>query len=398
MHYVAARFGLGFISELHHDKDQGLVSLRKLLAARGADASEVIHDWAAMIALDHVLDKGATLKGGAAARYRTPTLDASVNWDSPDSYLTPGAPPNGSDYVRLRAKSGKYLKAAQIRSIAFDGSAAFPVRGIEWAVDPNPLDHGGNPALHSGSGGGLDRGLVRQVKVPSGPAKLTFQTRYDLSPGLDFAFVQVSTNGGRSWKSLAGSLTTSAADPSATSLARRSLPGLTGRSGGGPFPAWTTAAYDLAAYRGKPILLAFRYVSDPRVAFPGWWIDDVRLGSLALSDGTSLAGWKSFSQVSPGERSGGFAVRLVGYTTNAKRAFIQRLELDGHLRGRLEGAPLRKLLAGDYDVVAAIVTFDEPTESKLTYAPYALRVNGVVQPGGRPLVAQKTRRESSSFR
>src|SRR5439155_3282422 len=180
MHYVAARFGLGFISEPHHDKDQGLVSLRKLLAARGGDASEVIHDWAAMIALDHVLDKGATLKGGAAARYRTPTLDASVNWDSPDSYLTPGAPPNGSDYVRLRAKSGKYLKAAQIRSIAFDGSAAFPVRGIEWAVDPNPLDHGGNPALHSGSGGGLDRGLVRQVKVPSGPAKLTFQTRYDL--------------------------------------------------------------------------------------------------------------------------------------------------------------------------------------------------------------------------
>ena len=36
MHYVAARFGLNFMTALHRDPDQGLASLRKLLAARGA--------------------------------------------------------------------------------------------------------------------------------------------------------------------------------------------------------------------------------------------------------------------------------------------------------------------------------------------------------------------------
>ena len=112
------------------------------------------------------------------------------------------------------------------------------------------------------------------------------------------------------------------------------------------------------------MLLAFRYVSDSRVAFPGWWVDDIRLGGATLSGGRSLAGWRSFSRVSPGERLGGFSVQLVGYTTKAKRAYIHRLQLDGRLRGRLSGAPLRKILSGGYDVVAAIVTYDEPTEAE----------------------------------
>ena len=335
-----------------------------------------------MAALDDVLDRGFTLSGGQSARYRTPTLDASINWSNPDAYLKPGAPPNGSAYVRLRGPGGRFLKASQIRSISFDGSVAFPPRPIEWAVDPNPLDHPGNPALFSGSGGALDRGLVREVTVSNSAPTLTFETRYDLARGLDFAFVQVSTNGGRTWRSLASELTTTSAEPSATPTVLRNLPGLTGRSGAGVFPAWVTASFDLSAYRGRTVLLAFRYVSDPHVAFPGWWIDDVRLGGDLISDGTSLTGWKSFSQVST-ERQGGFTVQLVGYTTgSAKRAFIRRLGLDERLRAELSGATLGWLSAGGYEVVAAVVTYDEPTEAKPDYAPYVLRVNGVLQGGG----------------
>jgi Immune inhibitor A-like, MAM domain len=382
MHYLAGRFGVGFITQLHRDPDHGLASVRKLLAANRADVMEVIHDWAAMIALDGVLDRGYSLGGGQAGKYRTGTLTGGVDWRNPQDFEKVGAPPNGSDYLRLRKKNGAFFKAAEIRSISFDGSKAFPVRPIEWSVDRSPPDHGGNAALYSGSGGVLDRGIVRQVKVPSGPATLTFQTRYDLAAGLDFGFVQVSANGGRSWKSLASPLTSNGASPNASSLVRRNLPGLTGRSGQGSFPAWVRASYDLGAYRGKTVLLAFRFASDARVTFPGWWIDDIRLGGATLSAGRSLAGWKSFSQFSPGERVGGFTVQLVGYTTNAKRAFIHRLRLDGRLRAELKGAALRRVLAGGYDVVAALVTYDEPTEGRREYAPYLLRVNGILQPGG----------------
>jgi Immune inhibitor A-like, MAM domain len=383
MHYLAGRFGLSFISALHRDPDNGLVAVRKLAARNRSSGAEVLHDWSAMITLDGVLDRGYKLSGGTAARYRTPTLDASVDWASPEAYRAAGAPPNGSDYVRLRNAGGKFLASSAIRSISFDGSAGFPRRGVEWRVEPSPIDHAGNPALHSGSGGGLDRGIVRTVTVPNSGATLSFATRFDMSPGLDFGFVQVSTNGGKSWRSVGGNLTTSTADPSLTPAARTALPGLTGKSGGGTFPAWTTATYDLSAYRGKSVLLAFRYISDPRVTFPGWWIDDVKLGSTLLTDGSSLTGWRSFSQVSS-EPVTGFTVQLIGYSgTPGKRAFVQRLKLDGRLRGKLEGAALKKLLAPGYEVVAAIVTLDDPAESKTAYAPYVLRVNGVVQPGGR---------------
>jgi hypothetical protein len=383
MHYLASRFGPGIITGLHRDPDNGLVSLRKLARGAGADATEIVRDWAAMIALDGVLDRGFRLTGAPAARYRTSTLSTSVNWSSPQAFQRPGAPPNGSDYVRLVGRGGRVLRPDRIRSIAFDGSAAFPRRGVEWRVDLNPIDHAGNAALHTGSAGGVDRGIVRRVTVPRTGATLSFTTRYDLSPGLDFAFVQVSTNGGRTWRSLRGNLTTTATDPSASALVRRHVPGLTGRSGGGPFPVWTSASYDLSAYRGRTVLLAFRYVTDPRVTFPGWWIDDVRLGSTSLTTGAELVGWQSFSRLSS-EPLTGFTVQLVGYSdTRGRRAFIRRLPLDGRLRGELSGAALRRLLAPGYDVVAAIVTHDDPSEGKATYAPYVLRVNGFVQPGGR---------------
>jgi hypothetical protein len=383
MHYLSGRFGQGFITALHRDRDNGLVALRKLARGAGADAAEVIRDWAAMIALDGVLDRGFRLTGGQAARYRTATLDSSVNWASPQSFRNPGAPPNGSDYVRLAGAGGRALRSAGIRSIVFDGSAAVPRRGVEWRVDANPIEHAGNAALHTGSGGGIDRGIVRRVTVPRARPTLTFATRYDLSAGIDFAFVQVSTNGGRTWRSLRGDLTTSGSDPTAAPAVRRNLPGLTGRSGGGAFPVWTSATYDLSAFRGRTVLLAFRYVTDPRVAFPGWWIDDVRLGGTSLTTGASLAGWQSFSRVSS-EPLTGFTVQLIGYSdARGRRAFIRRLPLDNRLRGELSGAALRRVLAPGYDVVAAIVTHDDPTEGKATYAPYALRVNGVLQPGGR---------------
>ena len=382
MHYLAGRFGAGFVSALHRDPDNGLRSLRKLAAASGSDGATVIHDWAVMLALDGVLDRGHRLVGGSSARFRTPSLDAAINWATPQSYLRPGAPPNGSDYVRLAGANGGFLSSSRINSIGFDGSLSFPRRPVEWRVDPSPLEHAGNAAFHSGSAGGADRGIVRRITVPKAGATLSFATRYDLSPGLDFAFVQVSTNDGKSWRSLRNSLTTAAADPSVSPLVRRNLPGLTGRSGGGALPRWTTASYDLRPYRGRSVLLAFRYVSDPRVALPGWWIDEIRLGGSLLGDGGSLSGWRSFSQVTREVGTAAFTVQLVGYSTSGRRAFVQRLRLDGQNRGALAGAPLRRILAPGYDVVAAIVTYDDPTEAKSAYARYVLRVNGRVQRGG----------------
>jgi hypothetical protein len=39
-------------------------------------------------------------------------------------------------------------------------------------------------------------------------------------------------------------------------------------------------------------------------------------------------------------------------------------------------------LGKDAETVAMLVMYDEPTESITRYAPYSLKVNGVLQPGG----------------
>jgi hypothetical protein len=393
LHLLADRYGVGFMSQLHRDDDVGLASVRKLVrAADSAQAAqEIVHDWAATVALDSLVDHDWSLSGGPAARFRANALDAAINWETEDAYATPGAPPNGSDYVRLRGRQG-YLDLAHIDSIAFDGAESLAASPVEWSVDNLAPGRSHDSALYSGSKPNLDRSLVRSVRVPARNATLTFDTIYDMEPGFDFGFVQVSTDGGKTYRSLAGALTTDRVDPTAIPTVMANLPGLNGVSGGGDDSTWVTASFDLSAFEGKTVLLAFRYVTDPAIDGPGWLVDNVRIGGRLLSDGDSLAGWRSAEQVRP-VAVHDFTVQLIGYTTGSPhRAFIYRLPLDRRHRGRISGAELRSIVGDGYDVVAAIVTYDEPTETLEQYAPYRLRVASsggggaaramVVQPGG----------------
>jgi hypothetical protein len=255
---------------------------------------------------------------------------------------------------------------------------------IEWAIDESPAGHEGNPALYSGSGPNFDRTIVFEATVPADDPTLTFQTLYDTEPLWDYAFVQVSTDGGKTYKSIGNDLTTTDHDPGAIELAVQNLPGLTGFSGSGEAAAWIETSYDLAKYAGKSILIAFRYITDSGVDLPGWWIDDVQVGDQTISDGESLEGFRSLTEISPIAVQG-FTVQLIGYFEDRPReAFIHRLKLNSHFNGRIGGKALRRLLGKGHDVVAAIVTYDEPTELIPQYAPYKLWVaaDDVQQPGG----------------
>jgi hypothetical protein len=393
MHWLASRYGVDVISALHDDDANGLESVRALLKgiASARDRQELVHDWAAMNALDSLIDHSWTLTGAPYGRYRTASLDLLLNWDTEDAYSTPGAPPNGSDYVRLRGGSGSYVSSQQLRSITFDGVRNLPALPIEWVVDPNPPFQEGDPAFYSGSGPNFDRAIVYEVAVPTKDATLTFDTLYQMEPLFDYGFVQVSTNGGKTYKSLANELTIEDHDPTAIQLVVDNLPGLNGNSGGGEIPEWITTSFDLSAYAGKTILIAFRYVTDPGVDLAGWWIDDVQVGGVGVADGTSLDGWLTPTGIRP-IRVSGFTVQLVAYSTERPhRAVIHRLKLDKQFRGSLRGAALGGVLNGYYDVVAAIVTYDEPTELIGQYAPYRLWIaaDDVQQPGGERQILQR---------
>ena len=181
------------------------------------------------------------------------------------------------------------LKGTEVGTEGVDASswqAKIPARTVEWVVDSSPPDRLGNPALRSGAAPNLDRGIVREVVVPEGSPTLSFDTYYQIEQGYDFGFVQVSTDGGHTFRSLANEHTTTQTANDAIQLVKDNVPGFTGESGG-----WRTETFDLSQYAGQTLLLAFRYVTDPGVDEPGWWVDNIRVGTQLISDGSTLDGW-----------------------------------------------------------------------------------------------------------
>jgi hypothetical protein len=150
VHVLADRYGTAAAGALYREQNVGLLGVQRVLESLGAreDAFGFMHDWAATLALDAALDRGTPLRIGDAQRFRSATLVAAINWDNPDAYGSPGAPPNGSDFVRLRDASGRYLGAAELASLSFRGTragrsrASYTVQLIGYATDPTvPATH-----------------------------------------------------------------------------------------------------------------------------------------------------------------------------------------------------------------------------------------------------------------
>lgn len=396
MEYLQSHYGNAFMKKLHLEEANGIAGLDKVLKesakkVRGRPgphktAMQTIHDWQAAMALDSFIGKNKFVWGGDARWLSARTLNAKINWPNSQNYDSPGAPANGADYVRLRKGNGTYLKASQLRSLSFNGASTLAPEPVEWIAEAAPpattssatvcgeVPAGPGPgALYSGCGDNLDRSIVRQVAVPAGGANLTFDAQWSTEEGWDFGFVQVSADGGKTWKSASTADTTATADPGAVSAVTAQLPGFTGDSG-----TWRPQSVDLSAYAGKNVLVGFRYISDPGVTQAGFWVRNVRVGDTELP--STLDGWESITQVAPTPVKG-FTVQLIAYDGNG-RTWIHRVPLNKSFDGRLNVAQLLFRLGIRATTVAAIVSQDDKSETVTQQARYSLKVNGVLQPGG----------------
>ncbi|MBD0324534.1 MAG: immune inhibitor A, partial [Aldersonia sp.] len=232
MLFLADRYGTAFMTSLHRDDANSLDGVQNALNrfAPGTSVQDVIHDWAAMLAVDKTLD-GMRFLGKRAKRVQSASLHSEVLWDNPFAYDTPGAPPNGSDYVRLRGADGHYLAARDLTSLSFKAPTHLDPDPVQWTVDRNPPQRAGDAALYSGQAININAAIATPVTVPAGSPTLTLDTRYETEKGYDIGYVQVSTDGGRSYTNL----TNAHIDPA--------IGGFTGDSHG-----WVTETFDLSAY------------------------------------------------------------------------------------------------------------------------------------------------------
>ncbi|MGI5242385.1 choice-of-anchor J domain-containing protein [Dactylosporangium sp. CA-139066] len=365
MLYLYDRFGQGIIERLHRDGNlQGIASLDAAVKAAGAkDAYTVLHDYQSMVLLDKLVgdSKYGIVLGADKKNVTSKSLRSSVNLANPQSYSVPGAAPNGADYVLLQ-KNGQPLAGKDLRSLKFQGATTLPTLPLAWTLVNNDPDRAGNSVLFSGNANNTDASAVIPVTVPTTNATLTFLAKYGAELTYDYGYVQVSTDGGSTYTSIAGDKTVDG--PLG--------PGLNGTTNG-----FEQHTFDLSAYAGKSILLSFRYVSDGGVNEGGLLVDDIKLGGTLLSDGSSLAPFKSPTQIKPITVKN-WNVKLVGI--DEAHNFAWQFEFNGKTNLSLNWIELALLSL--FPKVVAVVAYDEPTEQVQQYAPYTLTVNGVVQPGG----------------
>src|SRR5262249_579418 len=117
-----------FISALHRDPAFGLTSLQNLLDkyGNGVKAMDVIHDFQLMNLLDKTVSaKGVKVVGVDPRAITSKELNAAVNYSYRGAFASPGAAPNGADYVQLVGPNGP-LTGKDLQSLVLAGSATGP--------------------------------------------------------------------------------------------------------------------------------------------------------------------------------------------------------------------------------------------------------------------------------
>ncbi|MGQ9828818.1 MAG: VWA domain-containing protein, partial [Roseiflexus sp.] len=246
-----------------------------------------------------------------------------------------------------------------LTSVAYRGSAA-------WTDSP-----AGNYANNVNSA----LAITDPVAIPvllSAPA-LSFWHRYDIENGFDYGRVEVSTDNGATWQSLAAYT--------------------------GVNTTWSRAVIDLSAYRGQTIRLRFRLTTNAYVTRDGWYIDDVTvgpawvdaragaiaaIGTLTPLGGTSIGGGLQRSQqllstgasdrrraivllsdgqentapyvsdVLPQIRASQITVHTIGLGTDADQQLL--LSIAAQTGGTYNYAPRPDQLAGIYNTISGAVS------------------------------------------
>jgi immune inhibitor A len=175
--------------------------------------------------------------------------------------------PYGSDYIVFKdwKKFGK---------ICFDGDETTVVPW-EWVWN--------GTSWYSGALNLVDNLMVAEAYVDPMDPTLELTTYWDIEDYWDFGFVQVSTDGGETWVSLANEYTTDIYDPSAHPDIVANLPGLTSWSKFIDPDGWITMEFDLEAYAGETVMIGFRYMTDWGTVYEGWYISEASVSGEPLT-------------------------------------------------------------------------------------------------------------------
>jgi len=262
LNYFLSRFGEEATKALVADPENGMKSVDDVLSELklGLTADDLFADWVVANWLDDpTLDNG---------RWGYPDFD-------PDSMAVADRysrlPARGEGEVHQYAADYISIDASGDVSIAFAGDvtnrlAATDAYSGDWAWWSHRVDES-------------DTRLTLPVDLSDvDSATLKFRTWYDLESLWDYAYIEISTNGGKTWTLLETDRTTRE-NPQGNAYG----PGYTGLSGENS-ARWVQEKVDISDFAGQPVLLRWEYVTDAAVTHPGMFIDDVEIPEINFFD------------------------------------------------------------------------------------------------------------------
>lgn len=307
MRYLAERFGRDSLADLVREPGRGIAGIEAWLARRGGPSfEEVFKDWTVA---NLVNERSTPRYGYDGLRQRvTPRLTLAQF---------------GNERATVRQYAAQYLELQLPgdATIRFEGDTRVKLIGAE--------PRSGRSFWWSNRGDSINSTLTRAVDLTGvRSATLEFAAWYDLERNWDFAYVLVSTDGGRTWDILPGRGTVSNSE---AGLAFG--PGWTGVSGG-QHPVWVEERVDLTPYAGQPILLRFEVITDDAVNHEGFALDDFRIPEIGWSDDAESEGdWQANGFVLlRGEAPQRFQVQLVRF---GSATTVEEIPLDASNRGEV---------------------------------------------------------------
>jgi immune inhibitor A len=338
--FLYEKYGNTFVKMLFNDQKHGISGINSALSSLGTPNrfAGLFRDFSVALLIDWSMNN---------YQYGFKSVDYKVDIGTPMSpnpqaFNSPGAPAWGTDYIWLNKMAKQYV---------FDG-ADYMMYDCPWTVDMG--------WLWSGTGDNLDNWAIFKA---TGGGTLKFDTVWDLEDFYDFGFVQVSTDGGHTWSSLANGYTTSDVASDAISKVVENLPGLNGL-----VTSPVTMSFDLSAYAGKDIMIGFRLVTDSGLHYGGWWIDNVYVDGKLISDGTDASVFKDITGFLPIEND--FMLTAVGFRTTMFGTTYTIFKFVVNDQNEMAGLVMSTFAS--YSKVALLITSCAP-EGVLNYGQYTLK-------------------------
>jgi immune inhibitor A len=165
----------------------------------------------------------------------------------------------GTDYIEVHSDNPLTLQFTGSTQIGLVNTQARSGRYMWW----------------SNRGDDSDMTLTRGFDLSDvSEATLEFWTWYDIEEDWDYAYVEISADGGETWEMLTTPSGTPT-NPNGNSFGWA----YTGRSDGDP-AEWIKEQIDLSPYAGQEVLVRFEYITDDAVNRPGFVVDDIAIPEI----------------------------------------------------------------------------------------------------------------------